>query len=85
MIKLRVREIAEGKGMTMQALSDKSGIAYSTIIDWWYDRARRIDKNTLNALCAALGVEPGELIVREVEATEKNGTPAGFGGSLVPA
>lgn len=79
-IRLRVREIAESKGMNMQALADKSQIAYSTIVDWWYDRARRIDKATLNRLCEALEVSPGELIVRE-EGDEKNETP----GLMVPA
>lgn len=74
MIKLRVREVAESKGMTMQALSDKSGIAYSTVVDLWYDRTRRIDKKTLGSLCAALEVEPGDLIVREQEQTQKNRT-----------
>ena len=65
MIKFRVREIAEGKGRNIQALADKSEIAYSTILDLWHDRVRRIDKLTLNRLCVALEVSPGDLIVRE--------------------
>lgn len=73
-IRVRVREVAESQGLNMQALSDKSQIAYSTIVDWWYDRVRRIDKATLNRLCEALGVGPGELIVRE-EGEEKNEAP----------
>lgn len=65
MIKFWVKELAEQKGMNIQALADKSGIAYSTILDLWHDRVRRIDKVTLNRLCAALEVQPGDLITRE--------------------
>lgn len=76
MIKLRVREIAENKGLNIQSLANRSEIAYSTVLDLWYDRVRRIDKTTLNRLCSALDVEPGDLIVREVENTgEKQLTP----------
>lgn len=65
MIKLRVKEIAEAQGLNIQALSDKTGISYSTILDFWHDRVRRIDKSTLMRLCIALGVQPGDVIVRE--------------------
>jgi putative transcriptional regulator len=73
-IELRVRDVAEGKGMNIQDLANKSGIAYSTVLDFWHDRIRRVDKDTLNRLCEALEVTPGELIVR-VEGEEKNETP----------
>jgi DNA-binding Xre family transcriptional regulator len=73
-IKLRVREVAEAQGLNIQELSDKSKIAYSTVLDFWHDRVRRIDKDTLNRLCEALGVGPGVLIVRE-EGDEKNEAP----------
>lgn len=63
MIRFRVREIAEQKGMTAQALSDKSTLAYSTIMDLWHDRAKRIDKRTLGRLCQALEADPGDIIV----------------------
>lgn len=73
MIKFLVREIAEGQGLNIQGLSDKSGIAYSTIVDVWYDRTRRIDKATLSRLCAALQATPGELLeyVEDEEADSK--------------
>lgn len=76
-IKLRVREVAEAKGLNIQDLANKSQIAYSTVLDFWHDRTRRIDKSTLNRLCEALEVGPGELIVR-VEGDEKNVTPGQF-------
>jgi DNA-binding Xre family transcriptional regulator len=60
-VKLRVREIAEAQGLNAHALSVKAGISYSTITDVWYDRVRRIDKKTIDRLCRALNVTPGEL------------------------
>jgi putative transcriptional regulator len=65
MIKIRVKELAEQRGMNMQALADKSGVAYSTVLDLWHDRVKRIDKKTLNKICVALEVQPGEVITRE--------------------
>jgi putative transcriptional regulator len=79
MIKFRVREIAEKQGLNIQRLASKSGIAYSTILDLWHDRVRRIDKATLNRLCEALNVTPGDLIIRDpddIELPELIGEPA---------
>ncbi len=67
MVVFRVKEIAEAQGLNMQKLSAKSGISYSTVVDLWYDRTRRIDKDTLARLCEALGVSTGELLVWEQE------------------
>ncbi len=67
MVSFRIREIAEAQGLNMQKLSAKSGISYSSIVDLWYDRTRRIDKDTLSRLCQALGVTPGELLTFEAE------------------
>lgn len=69
MIILKVREIAEGKGMDMQRLATESGISQSTIVNLWHNCARRIDRRTLDRLCLALQVDPGDLLVRE-ETTE---------------
>ncbi len=75
MVRLRVREIAEGQGLNMQRLADKSGISYSTIVDLWYDRTRRLDKDTLSRLCQALNVTPGDVLKYEPENTTGNYAP----------
>lgn len=67
MVSFRVREVAEVQGLNMQKLSTKAGISYSSIVDLWYDRTRRIDKDTLSRLCHALGVTPGDLLMFEAE------------------
>ncbi len=76
MVRLRVREIAEGQGLNMQRLADKSGISYSTIVDLWYDRTRRLDKDTLSRLCQALNVTPGDLLAFEPETSGGIYSPA---------
>jgi len=75
-VRFQVKEIAESQGLNMQKLADKSGISYSTIVDLWYDRTRRIDKETLARLCEALGVSTGELLVWEQEQPINKRMPA---------
>ncbi len=65
MIRIKVREIAEGQGLNQQMLADKTGLAYSSVTDLWYDRVRRIDKRTLDRLCKTLDVSPGDLLERD--------------------
>ena len=76
MVRFQVKEIAESQGLNMQKLADKSGISYSTIVDLWHDRTRRIDKDTLARLCEALGVSIGELLVWEQEPSTNKRMPA---------
>jgi putative transcriptional regulator len=51
----RVRTIAE--------LARRSGLARSTLTPLWYGRVKRIDTDTLEALCKALNCQPGDLLV----------------------
>jgi len=51
----RVRTIAE--------LARRSGLARSTLTPLWYGRVKRIDTDTLEALCKALDCQPGDLLV----------------------
>lgn len=62
MVRLRVREIAESQGLNIQDLANKSGVAYSTVLDLWHDRVQQINKRTLGRISKALGVKPGELL-----------------------
>ncbi len=65
MIRFRVRELAEGKGWNIAALAEQTGLAYSSALDLWHDRAQRIDKKTIEKLCIVFQVQPGELVVWE--------------------
>ena len=61
-IRWRVRRLAEAKGMNISQLAAKcEGMAYSSAIDYWHGRARRIDLKTLEKLCEALECQPCEI------------------------
>lgn len=48
--------------LTIQQVAKASGLAYSTVLDLYHDRAKRMDWRTLDAICKAIGVESlGEL------------------------
>ncbi len=69
MARLRVKELAEAKGMNISQLllqanrlSPKSSLSYPTVHALWHNRTKRPDLDTLAAVARALEVEPGELI-----------------------
>jgi putative transcriptional regulator len=63
-IRLRVGELARQQGLTIKALAARAGIAYNTAHTLYTGRATRIDLDTLDRICTALGVEPGEMFIR---------------------
>jgi DNA-binding Xre family transcriptional regulator len=65
MIELKVREVAERKGINNPlALSKESGIAYANCHKIWNNQQRMIGLDTLDRLCEALGCEPSDILVR---------------------
>jgi DNA-binding Xre family transcriptional regulator len=62
MIRLRVKEIAEAKGVSRLRLSRIADINYKTIQGIWRDPYREISIKTLEKLAKALGVPSSELI-----------------------
>lgn len=57
-IKWRVKRIAEARGMNVSQLAEAGGMAYSSALDYWHGRARRIDLATLERICEALKCTP---------------------------
>jgi putative transcriptional regulator len=47
--------------LKIQDVASRSGLAYTTVFDLYHGRAKRLDLETLNALCRVLGVQPGDL------------------------
>ena len=73
MVELRLREVAERKGINNPlALSKESGVAYANCYKIWNNQQKMIGLDTLDRLCAALGCEPGDVLVRV-----DDGKPAG--------
>ena len=73
MVNLRVRELAEERGITtITELAERANLAYDTARDLWHGRMQRIDRDVLSRLCATLEVEPGDLLVWVPDQGNKN-------------
>jgi DNA-binding Xre family transcriptional regulator len=65
MVTLKIREAAERQGITTAYQLQKALNAMpSTAARLWRGEMKMIGLDTVDALCAALGCEPGDLIVR---------------------
>jgi len=62
MIRLKVKEVAATKGMSMRKLSKAADIAYNTLRTIYRDPYRQVNTFTLDRLAKALGVDASELI-----------------------
>src|SRR3954451_21212049 len=82
-ITLRIGEQAKQQGLTIKALAARAGVAYNTAHALATGRATRIDLDTLDRICTALEVEPGDLFVRQTTPTpaKRERDPGGNYGS----
>jgi DNA-binding Xre family transcriptional regulator len=72
MVNLRVRELAEARGITtITELAERASLAYDTARDLWHGRMQRIDRDVLGRVCMALGVTPGDILTLEEQPTNK--------------
>lgn len=62
MVRLKVREIAETKGISMSRLSRLADVHYKTIQHIWRDPYSGINTKTLEKIAKALDVATSELI-----------------------
>lgn len=62
MIRFRINEVLDRKDWSGYRLAQESGLNQSVIWKIVGGKARRLDVDTLNALCAALGCQPGDLL-----------------------
>jgi putative transcriptional regulator len=63
-IRMRIGELARAHGLTIKALAERAGVAYNTAHALYTSRATRIDLDTLDRMCDALQVQPGDIFVR---------------------
>jgi len=62
-VKLRVREVAEGRGFTnARELADAAKISYTTAYSYWNDRSENFSRTVLGKICHALGVHVYALV-----------------------
>ena len=60
-----MREHRERAGLSQAELAELAGVRQATISGIESGRTSRIDFAVLDALCGALGVEPGDILERE--------------------
>ncbi len=65
MARVRIREIAESKGLDVAKLSRRSDLAYGTVWQLWNDPDRDVSIKTLSKIADALGVRVTDLIEEE--------------------
>lgn len=77
MTRLRVREVAEAKGLDISKLSRRADLAYKTVWQLWNDPDKDVSIKTLGKLADALGVTVNDLIGPSFEEQPaKEGRPA---------
>lgn len=82
-IRMRIGELARAQGLTIKALAERAGVAYNTAHALYTSRATRIDLDTLDRMCDALHVQPGDLFVRHLaseHAHRQHEPGTGYGG-----
>jgi DNA-binding Xre family transcriptional regulator len=60
--RLRIKEVAVRKGISMTKLSQRSEVAYNTVRRLWRDPYTDVTLSTLQRLANVLGAEVNELI-----------------------
>ncbi len=82
-VSIRIGELAKAQGLTIKALAERAGVAYNTAHSLYTGRATRIDLDTLDRMCAALQVQPGDLFIRSTtaEAVEREQEHGGSYGT----
>jgi putative transcriptional regulator len=71
-VRFRLGELLEqrkesGDEMSQSELSRRSGVSLTTINAMVNNKTKQVSLATIDALCGALAVEPGELLERDVE------------------
>lgn len=62
MIENRLSRILGERRMSIADLARESGVAYTSLFELYHGRAKRVDLKTLNSICKALGVQPGDIL-----------------------
>lgn len=63
--KLRIKEIAEAKGINQSQLQIKSGVTPPLLHRYWHNRVVEVKLEALEKIAKALGVKPGDLIASD--------------------
>ena len=65
MIKLTLKEYLGAKGITRYALSQKAGIRYAIVDNYYKNKVVRYDGDVLDRICRALGCQIADILTYE--------------------
>ncbi len=79
--RLRVKELAEARGLNISQLQRQSGLTMGMVRRYWYNEGKEgqldgVSLSALHKIASVLGVQVGELIVAEGEIPEHRQRPA---------
>lgn len=69
-IKNRTGQLARERNLSTRELAAQAGIAYNTALSMMRGSAERVDLGVLARVCEALHVQPGDILVLEVNESE---------------
>lgn len=64
MIVIRLKELAEAKGLNMSQVQRRADLTMGLIRRYWYNDTASVDLRAIDRLCEVLDCEPGDLIKR---------------------
>jgi transcriptional regulator with XRE-family HTH domain len=67
MAKLRIKEVAEAKGIKQSHLQIEAKVTPPLLNRYWNNKSNTVDLTELEKIAEALGVKPGELIISDKE------------------
>ena len=65
MTTLRIRELAEAKGLNISQLARRANLAYTSAHALWHDTMTQLDRRTLDRVALVLGVTVSDLFTGE--------------------
>jgi transcriptional regulator with XRE-family HTH domain len=76
MVRLRIRELAEQRGLNITELSRQARIGYSTAHALWHDKPENLNRTVLGKIARVLNVPVRDLFADETqEQSKKTDTP----------
>lgn len=71
MITIRLKELAEARGLTKNQVQKRTGLDIGMVRRYWNNHSDTVHLPSIDKLCALLDCEPGDLIKRTPPAGER--------------
>jgi DNA-binding Xre family transcriptional regulator len=64
-VRFRLREVLDAAGMSQTDAAARANVSFATVNRMCTNATKQVSLETIERLCNALGVEPGELFARD--------------------